>query len=88
MPLRIVIVQSEKRVTQMLTRYLSQRGDEVWQAWDLGQAAALVEQVKPHLIFMDLHYPGEGWQRFLRQMRKQYPEVQFIANNRYPDLQR
>ena len=60
----------------------------MWQAWDLGQAQALLEQVKPHLMLMDLHFVNQDWYNFLRTARTTYPGMKIIMTNKYPDLQR
>ena len=64
MAFRVLLVQSDMRAAQPLTRYFKQRGDEVWQAWELGQAQALLEQVKPNLLLMDLHFASAGLEQF------------------------
>src|SRR5512146_1539594 len=88
MALRVVIIQSEMQSAQPLARYFTQRGDEVWQAWELGQAWALVVQIKPHLMLMDLHFASADWLNFLRHVRQAFPEIKIIMTNKYPDLQR
>lgn len=85
---RVLIVQMDMRSAQPLTRYFKQRGDEVWQAWDLGQAQSLFEQVKPQLLLLDLHFPNTEWLTFLRQARQAIPGLKVIITNKYPDLQR
>lgn len=85
---RVLLIQSDMRPAQPLARYFKQRGDEVWQAWDLGQAQALVQQVKPHLVFFDLHFPSNEWWVFLRNLRQFHPQTKIIMTNKYPDLQR
>ncbi len=86
--LKVLLIQSDMQTAQPLARYFSQRNDEVWQAWELGQAWALMDQVKPSLIFMDLHLAGSDWIGFIRRVRQFYPEIKIIMTNKYPDLQR
>ncbi len=86
--MRVLLVQSDMRSTQPLVRFFKQRGDEIWQAWELGQAAGMLEQVKPELMLMDLHFPNQEWQTFLRNARAQNPGLDVIITNKYPDLQR
>ena len=88
MAIRVLLVQTDTRTAQPLARFFKQRGDEVWQAWELGQAQALLEQVKPHLMLMDLHFSSQEWYTFLRQARLAFPALQVIMTNKYPDLQR
>jgi len=88
MAIRVLLAQSDSHSAQPLARYFKQRGDEVWQAWDLQQAHALLEQVKPHLMLMDLHFVNQDWNVFLRTARATYPAMKVIMTNKYPDLQR
>ena len=88
MAIRVLLVQTDMRSAQPLTRYFKQRGDEVWQAWEIGQAQALIGQVKPHLMLMDLHFPSQDWVVFLRWARTTMPAMKVIITNKYPDLQR
>lgn len=88
MSLRVVIIQSEMASVQPLARYFTQRNDEVWQAWELGQAWALMSQVKPNLVMMDLHFASSDWIQFIRRMRQTFPEARIIMTSKYPDLQR
>lgn len=88
MAIRVLIIQTDTRTSQPLLRYFKQRGDEVWQAWELGQAQALLGQVKPHLMLLDLHFSSEEWYAFLRGARLNFPAMKVIMTNKYPDLQR
>jgi adenylate cyclase len=88
MALRVVLIQSDMQTAQPLARYFTQRGDELWQAWELGQAAALINQVKPNLVLMDLHFASADWVSFLRRLRQASPSTRIIMTNKYPDLQR
>ncbi|NPV75264.1 MAG: HAMP domain-containing protein [Anaerolineae bacterium] len=85
---RVLLVQSENEAAQTLARFFTDRGDEVWIAWDLGQAAALLQQVAPELLLLDLHFPGDDWLGFLRFGRATFPNLKVILTNKHPDLQR
>ncbi len=87
MALRVLVVQQDMQNAQSLVRFFKDRGDEVWSAWDLGQAEALAEQVKPHLLFVDLHYPDNTWLDFIRRVRR-ISEVKVVVTSRHPDVQR
>ncbi len=88
MAIRVLLAQSDPHSAQPLARFFKQRGDEVWQAWDLAQAQTLLEQVKPNLLLMDLHFVNQDWYAFLRTVRSSYPGLKIIMTNKYPDLQR
>jgi adenylate cyclase len=87
MALRVLVVQQDMQNAKPLVRFFKERGDEVWSAWDLGQAEALAEQVKPHLLFIDLHYPNNSWLDFIRRVRR-ITEVKVVVTSRHPDVQR
>jgi class 3 adenylate cyclase/CheY-like chemotaxis protein len=88
MALKVLLIQSDTRAAQPLARYFKHRGDEVWQAWELGQAQALLEQTRPNLLLMDLHIPHQDWVTFLRNAVAFIPGLKVIMTNKYPDLQR
>jgi class 3 adenylate cyclase/CheY-like chemotaxis protein len=88
MALRVLIVQTEVQTARALSRLVKDKDNEVWEAWQLGQALALVKQVRPDVIFLDLHFPGDEWQTFIKQSKQLYPEVRLIITNKHPDLKR
>ncbi len=88
MALRVLIVQTEIQTARALSRLVKDKENEVWEAWQLGQALALVKQVRPDVIFLDLHFPGDEWQTFIKQIKQLYPEVRLIMTNKHPDLKR
>ena len=88
MPKRVLLIQSDMRTAQPLARFFKNRGDEIWQAWDLGQGLALVEQVHPDLLFMDLHFESGDWSGMLHQAYGLAPKMQVVMTNHHPDLQR
>jgi adenylate cyclase len=85
---RVLVVQTDTASAAPLVRFFKDRGDEVWEAWELGQAEALAAQTRPDLMVFDLHVQEEGWLTFLRGMRHRYPNLKIIASNKTPDLQR
>jgi class 3 adenylate cyclase/DNA-binding response OmpR family regulator/HAMP domain-containing protein len=88
MALRVLLIQSDTQTAQPLARFFARRGDEVWQAWELGQARALLNQVHPDLVMMDLHFISSNWIEILRQVRADFPITKIIMTNKYPDMQR
>lgn len=85
---RVLIIQQQAQAAQVLTRHFRNRGDQVWEAWEIAQAEALFKQIKPHLILLDLHFPGEVWLAFLRRIQTADPQIKVILTNQYPDVQR
>jgi adenylate cyclase len=85
---RVLIVQSDPKAAQALTRYFKDRGDQVWEAWELGQAQGLFAQAQPDLLFFDLHLPDDHWLDFLNSAREQNPGLKVILTNRVPEVAR
>ncbi len=87
MAVRVLIVQSDSKAAKTLARYFKGRGDQVWEAADLGNARAAFLQAKPQLVLLDLHFPRDPWLDFLRRIQKDPNGVRIIATNQYPDVQ-
>ncbi|HVN54691.1 MAG TPA: adenylate/guanylate cyclase domain-containing protein [Anaerolineaceae bacterium] len=85
---RVLILQSDRLVAQTLIRFFNRRGDQVWQTSSAEKAIASLPQVKPDLVLVDLHLPGNGWLDFLRLVHQESPQTQIIVTNKYPDFQR
>jgi adenylate cyclase len=88
MTLRVLLVQTDARAVQPLIRFFKHRGDEVWQTTELDQGLTLLEQVKPDLLLLDLHFNKGDWTQVLRQASVSVPGIKVIITNKYPDLQR
>ncbi|GAP12272.1 adenylate cyclase, family 3 [Longilinea arvoryzae] len=88
MPRKVLILQSEPKNAVALAGLFRARGDEVWLAKDLDQARSMLGQVLPNLVMMDLHFPGKTWSDFLRDLRRDQPDLNIIMTNTHPDLQR
>lgn len=85
---RVLLVQTQPQTAQFLSRFFEDRGDEVTSVLDLGLAATQLAQYKPDLMVLDLHFPGNEWQAFLRILRVEYPELKVIVTSKYPDMER
>ncbi len=85
---KVLLVQTQPQAARFLTRFFEERGDEVTSVLDLGQAATRLAQHKPDLMVLDLHFPGNEWQMFLRILRMEYPDLKVIVTSKYPDVER
>lgn len=85
---RVLIVQSETEAAQALTKYFKERGDQVWEAWELAQAQSLLAQAQPELLLFDLLFPADDWLEFLTAAREVQPDLKVILTNRVPDVAR
>lgn len=65
----ILIVDDERQICEMLTKFLTSRGFRVQSAQDGPTALVLVEQERPHLIVLDIYMPGMNGVEVLRKLR-------------------
>lgn len=87
MALRVLIIQKEVKAADPLMRYFKEHGDEAWVAGDLAQAQAFLNQVKPHLLFLDIHLADENWIKFLKHVRES-AHMKVVVTSEHPDMQR
>jgi len=58
----ILVVEDDRNISQLLQLYLRKEGYTVHAAYDGGEALRLFEEVKPHLVLLDLMLPVlDGW---------------------------
>jgi len=88
MPQRVLIVQSDGSTALSLAKLFAARGDQAWQITDPSAAMAEMEKVKPELVLIDLHLPGNSWMTLLRDVKRDFPQTGIIITNRHPDFQR
>ncbi len=83
MPLkiRVLIAEDHAIVRQGIRLLLDDQPDVevVAEAADGSQAIALVEQVEPNVVLMDLAMPGINGLEATRTIKKRYPHVQVVA---------
>ncbi len=87
MALRVLVVQKDIKSADALVRFFRTQGNEVWTAWDLVQAQGFIDQIKPHLLFIDIHIPDENWLKFIREVRRQ-AKIKIVVTSKHPDVQR
>jgi DNA-binding response OmpR family regulator len=75
---RILVVDDEESIRDMLSDYFTERGYEVHTAEDGQQALAVVERQRPHLVLLDIQMPGQDGVETLRLLRELAPDVAVI----------
>jgi DNA-binding response OmpR family regulator len=69
MPRRILVVDDELYVTQLLSFILRRVGDEVFTADEGQSACAMAREVIPDLVIADYQMPGMNGMEMARQLR-------------------
>ena len=66
---KILVVDDDVRLRDLLTRYLSEQGFQVAALADAGQLDKRLQRDPPHLIVLDLMLPGEDGLAVCRRLR-------------------
>ena len=75
---RILIVDDEQSVREVLSEYFTEQGYSVESAGGGEEALALVERGTPDLVLLDVRMPGIDGVETLRRIRKIAPDVSVI----------
>ena len=78
---KILVVDDEKNICELLRLYLVKEGYDVTTAYDGNAALAAFDRVKPDLVLLDVMMPGmDGWE-VCRKLRanNQTPIIMFTA---------
>ncbi len=67
---RILVVDDEKKIRDLLTAYLRADGFEVAEASDGATALATIRRTEPDLVILDVMMPGMDGIEVLRELRK------------------
>ncbi|WP_099225149.1 response regulator YycF [Listeria costaricensis] len=69
---KILVVDDEKPIADIVKFNLNKEGFEVFCAYDGDEALELVEEVQPDLILLDIMLPGRDGIEVCREVRKKY----------------
>ncbi len=75
---RIVVVDDEPRVREVVVDYLKRDGFEVQEAADAGEARRLLASFRPDLVILDIMFPGASGLDLLSEIRKRGDAVAVI----------
>jgi two-component system response regulator PrrA len=76
---RVLVVEDEARMRELLQRVLTNWGFDVVVARSAEEATRLVEARDPDVVVLDLNLPGEGGIEFFSKLRARLPRVQGIV---------
>ena len=85
---RVLLVQTETKAAQTLTRFFKEDGSETWKAWDLAQAETLLNELDFQFLLVDINFPANEWIGFLQRAQRKYPQCKIIITHKFPDLHR
>ena len=69
-PQRVLVVDDEKKIRDLLAAYLRADGFEVTEASDGPGALARIKRAEPDLVILDVMMPGRDGIEVLRELRK------------------
>jgi DNA-binding response OmpR family regulator len=75
---KILVVDDELEVCDLLKEFLSARGYEIHIATDGLSALEKLKAVSPHLVLLDMRMPGMDGIEVLKEMKKIEPSVPVI----------
>ncbi len=88
MAYRVLILGPEQASSKKLVNYFTKRRAQVWLTSDPTQAYKILKAKRPHLAFVDLHIPDDGWLHLLNSICQESKGTRLIVTNRHPDVRR
>jgi len=82
---RILVVDDEVVVCDLLENYLTLKGYEVYTASDSYTAIKKVKKLSPHLVLLDIVMPGISGIQLLKKIKKLNPKTRVIMITAVPD---
>jgi DNA-binding response OmpR family regulator len=87
-PNKILIIDDEVKITEVIKSYLERSGYEVYTAFNGEQSLEAFEKVQPALVILDLMLPDMSGEEICRRLRKQsrVPIIMLTAKIEEPDI--
>ena len=82
---KILIIEDEKELADLVSVYLGKEGFEVQVVESAESAFALMENWKPELVILDINLPGMDGLEFLQEFRRKCSTVVMIVSARNSD---
>ncbi len=84
---QILMAQPDSTSTQILLKLFNEQGHSTRSALTPTEALALIKQLPPEVVVVDLHATDPGWLDFLKRVRQKYPQTKILFTTTYPDPQ-
>lgn len=78
-PPRVVLVDDHGIFRSGVRAELGTRVEVLGEADDVGPAIELIGQLLPDVVLLDVHLPGGGGQAVITEVKKEHPDVKFLA---------
>jgi RNA polymerase sigma factor (sigma-70 family) len=78
-PPRVVLVDDHSLFRSGVRAEIGHRVEVVGEADDVGPAIEVIGQLLPDVVLLDVHLPGGGGQAVITAVKKEHPEVRFLA---------
>ena len=75
---KVLIVDDEKPIRDIIGRYLANKGFEVLEAGSGEEALKYFQIEKPHIVLLDINMPGLSGLETLSRLKKISPECKII----------
>jgi DNA-binding NarL/FixJ family response regulator len=76
---RVVLVDDHSLFRSGVRAEIGHRVEVVGEADDVGPAIEVIDQLLPDVVLLDVHLPGGGGQAVISAVKKEHPEVRFLA---------
>ncbi len=85
-PKKMLIVDDEEPVRDLVSRVLERRGYEVRVAREGSEALQLIEEEVPDCILLDLKMPGMDGPETLKRVRERWENIPVVILTGYPEI--
>lgn len=86
-PVDVLVVDDERHVRDVMSRFLALAGYKVRQAYDVPSARTLIAESVPDLVFLDINMPGPSGLELLAELAPLWPEVAAVMSTAVGDLE-
>ncbi|MFH1007988.1 MAG: response regulator [Candidatus Latescibacterota bacterium] len=68
--MKVLVVDDELEICNLLSKFLTEKGDQVVTAADGEEALAKVERERPQMVLLDIDMPGMNGMEVLRRIKE------------------
>jgi len=83
---KVLVVDDEPQVREVLSRYLLSQGYECSTAHDGTSALRAAETEQPHIVLLDISMPGKSGIDVLKELQARYPDTAVVMVTAIADI--